>query len=68
MRITRLKITNYAGLAALEVHPPSTGAMIAKGRNAIGKSTVLRAIRAALEANDIGPDAIRHGVRGLDML
>lgn len=58
--ITRLKITNYRGIAAFDVAPPAGGA-IAKGRNGSGKTTMLRAIRAALAGSDISPDAIRRG-------
>lgn len=60
MKITRLKITNYRGIEALEM-PIPPGGVIIKGENGAGKSSVLNAIRAALDAQDIGADAIRHG-------
>jgi len=60
MGITRLEIRNYRGVAALEVQVPEHGA-VASGATGRGKTTILRAIRAALEAQDIGADAIRQG-------
>ena len=66
-KITKLKITNYRGVAELEV-PVGDAATVAQGRNAAGKSTVLHALRAALAAQDIGPDAIRHGADSAEIL
>src|SRR5581483_8903890 len=60
MRITRLRIKNYRSIEQLDEKIPPKGA-IAKGGNARGKTTVLRAVRAAFLARDIAPDAIREG-------
>lgn len=59
-KITKLKITNYRGVRALEATIGPNGAII-KGRNASGKTSALRAIRAALAAQDISADAITIG-------
>lgn len=67
MQITRLRITNYRAIAALDTSIPPKGA-IAKGGNAKGKTTVLRAIRAALLARDVGPDSIREGADKAEIL
>ena len=60
MGITRIKITNYRGIEALDSEVPPAGALIC-GDNGQGKTTVLNAIQAALTAQDIGPDAVRLG-------
>lgn len=60
MRLTRLRVTNYRGIAALETKIPAGGLMVS-GENGGGKTSVLRAIRAALSAQDISADAIRIG-------
>jgi hypothetical protein len=59
IKLTRLKITNYRGIKALDADV-SNGA-IAKGRNGSGKTSVLNAIGAALAAADIGPEAVHLG-------
>lgn len=60
MKITRIKVSAYRGIEALDEVIPSNGA-IAKGRNGAGKSSILNALRAALDGNDIGGDAVRNG-------
>ncbi len=60
LRITRLRIHDYRGIADLDTPVTEHGAII-KGGSATGKTSVLRAIEAALAARDIGPDAIKHG-------
>ena len=60
MGITRIKITNYRGIEALDSEVPPAGALIC-GDNGQGKTTVLNAIQAALTAQDIGPDAVLLG-------
>lgn len=67
MRITRLAIKNYRGVAELDASV-GDGATIAKGRNTAGKTSLLRALRAALDARDIGADAIRHGADSAEIL
>jgi AAA domain len=60
IKITKLRLKNYRGIAALDVDIGEHG-LIARGRNGAGKTTVLRALGAALAASDIGPDAVRIG-------
>lgn len=67
MNITRLRIKNYRAIEQVDTAIPPKGA-IAKGGNQRGKTTVLRAIRAALLARDIGPDAIREGADRAEIL
>jgi hypothetical protein len=67
MKITKIAIKNYRGLRTLEAAIPPSGA-IAKGGNGRGKTSVLRAIRAALAAQDIGPDAITLGEERAEIL
>ena len=65
--ITKLVVRNYRGLAALTVEPSAAGT-VASGRNTAGKTSVLTALRAALAAQDIGSDAIRHGADSAEIL
>lgn len=65
--ITRLRITNYRGIEALDQELSPEGA-IAKGKNGKGKTSVLKAVRAALAAQDIGADAIRNGADKAEIL
>lgn len=67
MKITRLKVTNYRGIATLDQSFGDGGAIV-KGGNARGKTSVLKAIRAALAAQDIGADAIRNGADSAEIL
>jgi hypothetical protein len=65
--ITRLKVTNFRGIKALDM-AVGEGATIAQGANREGKTSVLNALRAALAAVDIGADAIRHGHDSAEIL
>lgn len=67
MQITRLRVTNYRGIKALDTKIGPKGA-IAKGGNAKGKTSILRAVRAALAGRDIGPDAIHIGADKAEIL
>ncbi len=67
MKITRIRLKNYRGLEALDVAVPPAG-VIARGGNARGKTTFLKAIKSALEASDVGSDAIRLGTKRADIL
>jgi len=67
MKIKRVVIKNYRGIEERDVEISTTGA-VAKGRNGGGKTTLLRAIKAALLAQDIGPDAIRKGAERSEIL
>lgn len=67
MPIRRLQILNYRGVAERDITFPPGGA-IAAGENGKGKTTIVRAIRAALSAQDIAPDAIREGADRAEIL
>jgi hypothetical protein len=67
MKITRLRITNYRGVARLDIELPPAGAVI-KGANAIGKTSILRAIASAITAEGCGPDAVRLGSDASEIL
>lgn len=67
MKITRLRIVNYRGIQALDEQISSGGAVIS-GPNARGKTSCLRALAAALSAQDVGPDAIRLGADRAEIL
>lgn len=67
MKITKLCIRNYRGIEDLDM-AVAPGGVVAKGGNARGKSTVLKAIRSVLEARDVGADAIRIGTEKAEIL
>lgn len=67
MKIRRIEIHNYRGIEERAVDVSPHGA-IAKGRNGGGKTTLLKAVHAALLARDVGPDAIRHGADRAEIL
>ena len=60
MKIKRIVVKNYRGIEELDLEVGASGA-IAKGRNGSGKSSFLKAIKAALLGQDVTSDAIRHG-------
>lgn len=60
MKITGLRILHYRGVEQLSTKVAPSGLVVA-GENGAGKTSVIKAIRAALAAQDIGPDAIRIG-------
>ena len=60
VRVVGLKIKNFRGIEQL-VTPVPPGGMLFSGRNTAGKTSALEAIKAALEAEGVGPEAIRHG-------
>ena len=66
-RIKRVVIHNYRGVEELDLDVPAAGA-IARGRNGGGKTTILKAIKAALLAQDVGADAIRKGADRSEIL
>ena len=66
-KITRLTIKNFRGISSLDVEVPPAGAVI-KGGNAQGKTSVLRAIAAALGGEGLGPEAIRLGADQAEIL
>lgn len=60
MKITRLKISSYRGIAELDVAISPSGALFTGG-NARGKTTCVKAIMSCLTSQDISADAIRLG-------
>ena len=60
MKLTKIRLRNFRGLEAIELDVPAKG-IIAKGGNARGKSSLLKAVRSVLESKDIDADAIRQG-------
>lgn len=58
--IARLKAKNFMGIALAEYRFPPRGGVF-EGSNGAGKTSALKAIRAALLSNGVGPDAIRIG-------
>ena len=63
----RLRVKDYRSIATLD-ETLEGGSAIARGGNGKGKTTVLRAIRAALAGNDIAADAIRKGATSAEIL
>jgi hypothetical protein len=66
-KLTRIEITNFLGLEHLAFAVPPAGAIIAGG-NKVGKSSILKAISAALAAQGVGPEAIRIGADKAEIL
>lgn len=67
MTITRIVIKNFRGIEFLDTSV-DPGGVVARGRCGSGKTSVLRAVQAALGAQDIGPDAIRIGADKAEIL
>ena len=67
IQITRLRITNFRGIASLDV-PVGPGGVLFSGTNGEGKTTAIEAINAACEGVGIGPDAIRIGAERSEIL
>jgi hypothetical protein len=65
--LRRVIITNYLGISALDLQVPPEGILI-EGGNAKGKSTFLKAIRAALAGRGIDAEAIRKGATSAEIL
>lgn len=61
MKLIRLSVENFLRLAAVEIRPDGALVQIS-GRNGAGKSSVLRALEAALAGKAALPaDPVRHG-------
>lgn len=58
--ITRIEIRDFGGIREIAMDVPSAG-MLIKGGNRRGKTSIVRALRAALEAEGIDAGAIRDG-------
>jgi AAA domain len=67
LKITRLRVVNFRGVEAVDL-PIGLHGSVVSGPNASGKTSLLRAIRAALAGQDIGPDAIRIGEKRAEIL
>lgn len=67
MKLTHLIIRNYAGIAAADIAVPPGGILI-KGGNARGKTSILRALRAALLAQGLDPSCIHQGADKSEIL
>lgn len=67
MKITKLEIKAFRGIRDLSITVPPEGAIVAGG-NAKGKSSVLKAITAAIAGQGIGPDAVRVGADKAEIL
>lgn len=65
--IHRLMVSSFMGIKAAAYDFDATGAVFA-GPTASGKTSVLKAIRAALVAQDIDPSAIHHGADEAEIL
>jgi hypothetical protein len=66
-KLTRIEIKNFLGLEHLAFDVPAAGAIIT-GSNRVGKTSVLKAISAALAAQGVGPEAIRTGAEKAEIL
>jgi hypothetical protein len=60
IRITRLRLVNFRGLAKLDV-PVGPSGLLFLGTNGEGKTTAIDGINAVCEGLGIGPEAIRLG-------
>ena len=58
IQITRLRLNHFRGWDQVDVEV-GPGGTIFKGKEATGKSSFLFGIRAAVEAEGIGPEALR---------
>ena len=52
MKLHRLVLTNYRGIAHREVHFPDRGVVVISGANEIGKSSMIEALDMLLEVKD----------------
>lgn len=60
-KITRILIKDFRSIRKLELDPVPKKGVIVKGKNAKGKTSFIDAIRAAIAAQGITEDNIRHG-------
>ena len=67
MKLSHLTIRNFLGLEQFEADIPDAGAVVTGG-NARGKSSILKAIKAALQAQGVSQDAIRLGADKAEIL
>ena len=55
MKLHRLVLTNYRGIAHREIEFPDRGVVVVSGANEIGKSSMIEALDLLLEAKDRSP-------------
>lgn len=67
MKIRKIKVTNYRGIAQLEVDVPPGGLEI-KGTMGSGKTSLLSAIKACLVSQGISAENIRNGASDAEIL
>lgn len=67
IRITRLRLVNFRGLAKLDV-PVGPSGLLFLGTNGEGKTTAIEGINAVCEGIGIGPEAIRLGADKAEIL
>lgn len=67
MKITRIRIRDFRAIEQLDASVAPAG-MIVEGSNDRAKSTILKAVLAALTARDVGPEAIRIGAEESEIL
>ncbi len=67
MKITRIQIHNFMGISAVAYDIPEDGGVI-EGGNGGGKTSVIRAVRAALEGRGVDPTAIRNGASEAEII
>lgn len=60
VRISAIHIENYLGIKAFDAEV-GAGGLVVQGRNGSGKTTVLKAVKAALEGEGVAPTAIHLG-------
>jgi hypothetical protein len=65
--VTRMRLTNFRGLATLDV-PIGPGGAIFSGTNGEGKTTAIESLPATLEGVGIGPECIRIGADKTELL
>lgn len=67
MKITRIQIHNFMGISAVAYDIPEDGGVI-EGGNGGGKTSVIRAVRAALEGRGVDATAIRNGATEAEII
>jgi hypothetical protein len=67
MNVHRIEIHNFMGIGAVAYDFSDAGGVIA-GANRRGKTSVIKALRAALEGHGVAPDAIRKGASEAEIL
>lgn len=66
MRIHRLRLANYRGVVACEVHFPLTGVTVVQGPNEVGKTSLVEALDLLLDHYDDTQKAAVRAVKPVD--